>query len=203
MIFMLRFHCICFKISQETRCWKLSTRRAPCSLRSQASVTLLPRADAEVPFMALQPHKHAVPLPRSSGHRPQPCRLPNPPWYKKQKSQKGLSCTYATCSCYFGAERLKFQQPGSFLRPTAGSYRRSTQAPSAADWVAGEKEPRTHMVWLNINWLKVFWLVLQLNYMHLLHTLVAPTSYCKHKDAWPVDVKLKKITFHMFSTGTE
>lgn len=38
------------------------------------------------------------------------------------------------------------------------------------------------MVWLNINWLKVFWLFPQLNYMHLLHALEAPTFYSKHKD---------------------
>lgn len=101
VILMLCFHCICFKISQKTRCWKLPTSRAPCCLHTQALVVFLTQADAEASLRAPQSH-------RSAGRQAHNPAVSQTDPSTKQKSRNGPSGTYTTCSCYFGAGRLKF-----------------------------------------------------------------------------------------------
>lgn len=148
MIFMLCFHCICFKISQNIQCWKLPTRQASYSLHIQAYVMFLIQTDAEVSLTALQSHKHSsLCLCSSASHTT--LQSPKLTHISKQKSQNGPLDTDTTCSCSFGAGRVKFQQLALFCIPLLGPAGQwSPKALSMADWI--HKRSSRGPIWFDL-----------------------------------------------------
>lgn len=121
-IFLLCFHCICFKISQKTQRWKLSTRRAPYSRRIQALVMFLTQADAEVSLTALQPHKHTMLSLCSSGRAPDPAISQTDPYVKAGKSKEAITHSHHL-QLFLWSKKINISATESCPHPTARSCR--------------------------------------------------------------------------------